>query len=443
MLTCLGNVEETLVPVPGSHVGSFLSSQDAYDRCLSQGLRSNPRGMLKSGSVEGPSSLMAHQLSGDVGCITCSQEFPRRSQGPPCARPLRQHIGGLLLKSPGGLRSRPLCKLACQILLWSQGKLLSLRATYISGVHNVGADILSRQGLRPGEWRLHPEVVELIWKEFGQAQVDLFASQETSHCPLWFSLTHPAPLGLDAMVQMWPELSSVCFFPNRSAPGSTGESLPGPGSTTSHFPAVAGQRMVPRYNIPPWQASSGAPCQKEPYVPSRGIDISPSSRTVETVGLASEGAQLIDSGLSTKVFEPILHSRAPSTRKLYALKWRVFTSWCSDQQRDPVNCPVGTVLEFLQERSTAWLVPPTLKVCGGHKCLPHSFGWYVFGERPPGISFPPWYFEAEACSSHQGADMGSGHCPARPFPGSLRAFRGGSGQVFDLKRIVPACNFIT
>ncbi len=80
----------------------------------------------------------------------------------------------------GGLRSRPLCKLACQILLWSQGKLLSLRATYIPGVHKIGADILSRQGLRPGEWRLHPEVVELIWKEFGQAQVDLFASRETS-----------------------------------------------------------------------------------------------------------------------------------------------------------------------------------------------------------------------------------------------------------------------
>ncbi len=37
-----------------------------------------------------------------VGCISCSQEFPSRSQGPPCACPLRPHIGGLLHKSPGG-----------------------------------------------------------------------------------------------------------------------------------------------------------------------------------------------------------------------------------------------------------------------------------------------------------------------------------------------------
>ncbi len=57
-----------------------------------------------------------------------------------------------------------------------------------------------------------------------------------------------------------------------------------------------------------------------------------------------------------------LHSRAPSTRKLYALKWKVFASWCSDHQLDPVNCPVGTVLEFLQDRFTAGLAPSTLKV---------------------------------------------------------------------------------
>ncbi len=101
MPSWLGNVEETLVPVPGSHVGSFMSSQDANDRCLPHGLGSDLGGTLESRSVEGPSSLMAHQPPGYVGCISCSQEFPNRSQGPPCACPLRQHIGGLLHKSPG------------------------------------------------------------------------------------------------------------------------------------------------------------------------------------------------------------------------------------------------------------------------------------------------------------------------------------------------------
>ncbi len=128
------------------------------------------------------------------------------------------------------------------------------------------------------------------------------------------------------------------------------------------LPAVAGQSMVPRFNIPSRRASSGAPRQEGPSFPSRGLDISPQPELWKLWAFPSEGAQLIDSGLSTEVVETILHSRAPSTWKLYALKWKVFTSWCSEHQLDPVNCPVGTVLEFLQDRFTAGLAPSTLKV---------------------------------------------------------------------------------
>ncbi|KAL0147482.1 hypothetical protein M9458_057222 [Cirrhinus mrigala] len=201
----------------------------------------------------------------------------------------------------GGLRSRPLYKLAHQILVWSQDKLLSLRAVYVPGHLNLGADILSRQGPRPGEWMLHPEVVKQIWRVFGPAQVDLFATRENTQCPLWYSLVHPAPLGLDAMVQTWPRL-----------------------------------RL--------------------------GHHSSPPAGAVEALGVASEGAHLLASGLSTEVVETILQSRAPSTRKLYALKWKLFTSWCGHRQQDPVNCPVGSVLEFLQSRLSAGLSHSTLKV---------------------------------------------------------------------------------
>ncbi len=252
-------------------------------------------------------------------------------------------------------------------------------------VHNVGVNILSRQGLRPGDWRLHPEVVELIWREFGQAQVDrkeICISRDVSLSTLVLphasSSSWTGHNGTDVA-----EASSVYFSPDRSAPGSTGESSKRPGSTTSHCPAVAGQSVVPIFNIPPQRASSGASRQEGPSVPSRGLDISPPSRTVETVGLASEGAQLTDSGLSTEDFETILHSRAPSTRKLYALKWRVFTSWCSDHQQDPVNCTVGTVLEFLQERFTAGLAPPTLKFFVAAISVYHiPFGGISLGKDP-------------------------------------------------------------
>ncbi len=69
-----------------------------------------------------------------------------------------------------------------------------------SSLHPGGPQYRSRHPVKTGAeaWRM---VWRLTWREFGQAQVDLFESREMSHCPLWFSLMHPAPLGLDAMVQ--------------------------------------------------------------------------------------------------------------------------------------------------------------------------------------------------------------------------------------------------
>ncbi|KAK3540364.1 hypothetical protein QTP70_029551 [Hemibagrus guttatus] len=108
-----------------------------------------------------------------------------------------------------GLRSRPLCKLVQQILLWAETKLLLLRALFVPGHINREADFLSKQVLRPGEWWLHPQVVESVWQMYGRAEVDLFASEESTHCPLWYFFS--APLGLDALVQTWLRLRLYAF----------------------------------------------------------------------------------------------------------------------------------------------------------------------------------------------------------------------------------------
>ncbi|KAL0161734.1 hypothetical protein M9458_045459, partial [Cirrhinus mrigala] len=262
----------------------------------------------------------------------------------------------------GGLRSRPLYKLAHQILVWSQDKLLSLRAVHIPGYLNVGADILSRQGPRPGEWMLHPEVVKQIWRIFGPAQVDLFATRENTQCPLWFSLAHPAPLGLDAMAQTWPRLRLYAFPPIALLPGVLervrryGVSLL---LVAPHWPGrVWFSSLISLLDGSPWEI----PVRRDLLSQGGGYHLAPPPGAVEAVGVAPEGAQLIASGLSTEVVETILQSRAPSTRKLYALKWKLFTSWCGERQQDPAYCPVGTVLEFLQARFSTGLAHSTLKV---------------------------------------------------------------------------------
>ncbi|KAI2644940.1 Transposon Ty3-G Gag-Pol polyprotein [Labeo rohita] len=277
----------------------------------------------------------------------------------------------------GGLRSRPLYKLAHQILVWSQDKLLSLKAVYIPGHLNMGADILSRQGPRPGEWMLHPEVVKQIWRVFGQAQVDLFATQENAQCPLWFSLIHPAPLGLDAMVQTWPRLRL-----------SSGEGAPGRGPSSISSPVLAGPSMVLGPDISPRRLSMGDSRQEGSPLASGRHHLSPSPGVVEVMGVAPEGARLVASGLSTEVVETILQSRAPSTRKLYALKWKLFTSWFGDRQQDPVNCPVDRVLEFLQDQFSTGLAHSTLKVYVAAIAAYHApLGGTLVGKDPLVVHF--------------------------------------------------------
>ncbi len=111
-----------------------------------------------------------------------------------------------------GIRSHRMSQLARHLLLWSHTQFKSLRAVHIPGQLNRAADALSRQLTFPGEWRLHPETIRLIWSRFGEAQVDLFASPESSHCQLYFSLTE-GPLGTDALAHSWPRALRKYAFP--------------------------------------------------------------------------------------------------------------------------------------------------------------------------------------------------------------------------------------
>ncbi len=63
----------------------------------------------------------------------------------------------------GGIRSHRMSQLARHLLLWSHTQFKSLRAVHIPGQPNRAADALSRQLTFPGEWRLHPETIRLIW----------------------------------------------------------------------------------------------------------------------------------------------------------------------------------------------------------------------------------------------------------------------------------------
>ena len=107
----------------------------------------------------------------------------------------------------GGVRSRNLCNLTERLLVWAHRSLRSLRAVHVPGHLNVGPDRLSRDNIPPGEWSLHPQTVQFLWRLFGRAEIDFFASRDNAHCPNFFSKSE------DALSQTWPSLPLYAFPP--------------------------------------------------------------------------------------------------------------------------------------------------------------------------------------------------------------------------------------
>ncbi|KAL0180479.1 hypothetical protein M9458_022885, partial [Cirrhinus mrigala] len=157
---------------------------------------------------------------------------------------------------------------------------------------------------------------------FGEAQIDLFASPESSHCQLYYSLNE-APLGRDALAHSWPPGPNLraqtlwfCWL-RRTGP-------PGPG-----FPSLED------------------PPEEGPSFSGAGHNLAPASRSLEPARVAS--------GQDTAVIETI-------TQQAYALRWGLFVDWCASRGEDPQRCPIAVVLSFLQEKLERRLSPSTLKV---------------------------------------------------------------------------------
>ncbi|KAI2645853.1 Transposon Ty3-G Gag-Pol polyprotein [Labeo rohita] len=250
----------------------------------------------------------------------------------------------------GGTRSPQLHSLAQKLIVWGRKHFHSLRATHVPGIMNAGADLLSRGNPRYSEWSLHPQVVGQLWKRFGRAAVDLFASRENSHCPLFFSLARDgAPMGVDALAHQWPNVLLYAFPPLSLiiptlrrvreyghsviliAPNWPGESVAGGDNAAFIRPAVASPAT-----------------QRPPLAGARG-DIPPCPGQGCSLGLARERLNLNARGLPSRVIEKIQNARAASTRSAYGKKWNVFEQWCAHKRIVPFLCSVADVLCFLQE----------------------------------------------------------------------------------------------
>ncbi len=262
----------------------------------------------------------------------------------------------------GGLRSRRMSQLSRHLLLWSQKHLRSLRAVHVPGELNRAADEFSRQHALPGEWRLHPKVLQLIWRHFGDAQVDLFASPDTSHCQLFFSLSK-GTLGTDALACSWPRCLRKYAFPPVSLLAQTlCKVREDEEQVLLVAPYWPNRTWFPELMLlataPPWQI----PLRRD-LLSQRGGTLwhpRPDLWNLHVWSLERDAEVL--SGLPPAVVNTITSARALSTRQAYRLKWNLFVNWCSPRREDPRRCPIAVVLFFLQDGLERRLSPSTLKV---------------------------------------------------------------------------------
>ncbi len=86
-----------------------------------------------------------------------------------------------------------------------------------SGLYSWASQCRSRHPVEAGAeargMEASPRGGEADLESFWPGTGGSVATHQTSHCPLWYFLTHPAPLGLDAMVQTWPRLRLYAFPP--------------------------------------------------------------------------------------------------------------------------------------------------------------------------------------------------------------------------------------
>ncbi len=338
-------------PSPYDHDGRI-------DDRLGRGLR------RKAGEwrVEGRVPLLAYKLPGTQGCLPGFKVFSPRPRGASYYSQDGQYGGCVPHKPPRRFKvahpgqacapSSPL--VPRQVPLFEGGSRSG--STEPGGRFSVETEAQAR------EMDVEPS----------DGIPDLGSVWQSGGGPLCFSRVIPVPAldlpefpddsGHRCVRPPMAECQSVRVSTNKADSGSTmqseGERCPSP----SHSPILALPDLVLGANSPLVSASLGDSDQAGLAVPASGQDLASSAGALEVVGMAHTGLRAVIDSLPAEVQETIASARAPATRKLYSSKWGVFESWCLIRAIDPVNCPVGPVLEFLQERLTAGAAATTLRV---------------------------------------------------------------------------------
>ncbi len=106
----------------------------------------------------------------------------------------------------------------------------------------------------------------------------------------------------------------------------------------THSPELAEPALVPRPDRAVGSTALADPGQEGHAIPGGRLGVAPKPGTMEPSCVAASGLSEELNALQSCVIDTLTEARAPSTRRLYALKWGVFVKWCHQAHIDPVTC---------------------------------------------------------------------------------------------------------
>ena len=351
----------------------FLDSGGAHGRNICQKSGDNGRqpvrlgrcvrGQIREWDVEHRSSTCPYKLSGVDGSVSDAETFSAVPPGTSCVSEDRQYDHGGVYQSSGGSTFSTVTHSCTQTDIMGRGAspLRESDPRSRESESGCGPFVQGKSSLRgvdtsPGCCR--SDLVTFRPRNSRSVRVEGERTVPTVLLPARPERTARGGC-VRSRVAARPALRfSTSGFDSPDTAQGAGESS----VTDFDRPSLAVHALAGGSETAPPRSPMASPAAQGPALPGARTDISPSSGAPRPVGLAREWFNLSLTGLSQSVVNTIQNARASSTRSLYDCKWRVFEDWCAKAHEIPFQCPVGTILSFLQDLIDQMKAFSTVKV---------------------------------------------------------------------------------
>ncbi len=346
---------------PGSPPGFGDFTRGGHNRRIDARLGSSVRGNASFGTVVGTSDPMAHKPLGTGSSLFSSKGVSGTTGMAACIDSHRQHVRGFVHKSPGRHSFQGFVRAGSDFTAMG-GLLPSLHQSnaHPRSPESRGGHAFEEENSSRG-MEVTPRVGSDDLEPLRESGGGFIRYERECTLPVVL-LPVPLPAGRGRAHSALASSQALCVSSKQNIASGVMQDQGGASVRDTHSPELAEPALVSGPDRAVGSTSLADSGQEGRAIPGGRLGVAPEPGTMEPSCVAASGLSEELNALQSRVIDTLTEARAPSTRRLYALKWGVFVKWCHQAHIDPVTCTVSDVLSFLQYRLDSGSLPSTLKV---------------------------------------------------------------------------------